>query len=73
LIEDHDLTVDYIVTPLEIIKCNTSGKKPAGIIWSKLEPGKVSSVNKILTGESCFVQVFFSPPLEWRYEPHWGC
>lgn len=41
LIEDHDVTVDYIVTPSEIIKCNRTKGKPTGIIWSKLEPNKV--------------------------------
>ena len=41
LIEDHDLTVDYIVTQTEIIECKNSRPKPAGIIWSKLEPVKV--------------------------------
>ncbi|XP_052764362.1 methenyltetrahydrofolate synthase domain-containing protein-like [Mya arenaria] len=44
LIEDHDLTVDYIVTPQEIIKCNRTRSKPSGIIWSKLEPLKLKRV-----------------------------
>ena len=41
LIEDHDLTVDYIVTQTEIINCKNRRPKPAGIVWSKLEPIKV--------------------------------
>jgi len=48
LIEDHDLTVDYIVTPKEIIKCNRTRAKPSGIIWSKLEPQKVCNIGVTL-------------------------
>ena len=44
LIEDHDLTVDYIVTQTEIINCRNRRPKPSGIIWSKLEPIKVSDL-----------------------------
>ena len=44
LIEDHDLTVDYIVTQTEIIECKNSRPKPEGIIWSKLEPVKVGNI-----------------------------
>ncbi|KAH3711249.1 hypothetical protein DPMN_070751 [Dreissena polymorpha] len=44
LAEDHDLSVDYIVTPKEIIKCNRKRSKPTGIIWSKLEPIKLKRV-----------------------------
>lgn len=41
--EDHDLTVDYIVTPTRIIECEKQ-KKPDGIIWSKLYPEKLEQV-----------------------------
>ena len=44
LIEDHDLTVDYIVTQTEIINCKNRRPKPAGIVWSKLEPIKVCKI-----------------------------
>jgi len=48
LIEDHDVTVDYIVTQSEIIKCNRTRGKPVGIIWSKLEPNRVSYITNSL-------------------------
>ncbi|XP_026855395.2 methenyltetrahydrofolate synthase domain-containing protein isoform X2 [Electrophorus electricus] len=37
LIESHDLTVDYILTPTRIIKTDCNHPKPGGIIWSKLD------------------------------------
>lgn len=36
LIESHDLTVDYILTPTRVIKTNCQRPKPQGIIWSKV-------------------------------------
>ncbi|CAG2216859.1 uncharacterized protein LOC143053441 [Mytilus galloprovincialis] len=44
LIEDHDVVVDYIITPTEIIKCNRTRKNPSGIIWSKITPEKLRRV-----------------------------
>ncbi|NXC25659.1 MTHSD protein, partial [Campylorhamphus procurvoides] len=35
LLGDHDLTVDYILTPTRIIKTNCKRPKPQGIIWHK--------------------------------------
>ncbi|KAJ0056211.1 hypothetical protein NL108_003511, partial [Boleophthalmus pectinirostris] len=35
LIESHDLTVDYILTPTRVIKTDCQLPKPQGIIWSK--------------------------------------
>nr|XP_055029384.1 methenyltetrahydrofolate synthase domain-containing protein isoform X2 [Misgurnus anguillicaudatus] len=37
LIEGHDLTVDFILTPSRIIKTECKRPKPQGIIWSKLD------------------------------------
>ncbi|KAA0714597.1 Methenyltetrahydrofolate synthase domain-containing protein [Triplophysa tibetana] len=37
LIEDHDLTVDFILTPTRIIQTECKRPKPQGIIWSKLD------------------------------------
>uniref|UniRef100_A0A3B4YA30 Methenyltetrahydrofolate synthase domain-containing protein n=1 Tax=Seriola lalandi dorsalis TaxID=1841481 RepID=A0A3B4YA30_SERLL len=37
LIESHDLTVDYILTPTRVIKTNCQLPKPQGIIWTKLK------------------------------------
>ncbi|KAM6300600.1 methenyltetrahydrofolate synthase domain-containing protein [Aegotheles albertisi] len=36
LLGDHDLTVDYILTPTRTIKTNCKRPKPQGIIWSKV-------------------------------------
>ncbi|CAL8351256.1 unnamed protein product [Merluccius merluccius] len=36
LVEQHDLTVDYILTPTRVIKTDCILPKPLGIIWSKL-------------------------------------
>ncbi|KAJ7995055.1 hypothetical protein DPEC_G00255920 [Dallia pectoralis] len=36
LIESHDLTVDYILTPTRVIKTDCQHPKPLGIIWTKL-------------------------------------
>ncbi|KFO06119.1 Methenyltetrahydrofolate synthase domain-containing protein, partial [Balearica regulorum gibbericeps] len=35
LLDDHDLTVDYILTPTRTIKTNCKRPKPQGIIWHK--------------------------------------
>uniref|UniRef100_A0A8D1U370 Methenyltetrahydrofolate synthase domain-containing protein n=1 Tax=Sus scrofa TaxID=9823 RepID=A0A8D1U370_PIG len=36
LLEDHDLTVDYILTPTRVIATGCARPKPARIIWSKI-------------------------------------
>ncbi|KAM8954963.1 LOW QUALITY PROTEIN: methenyltetrahydrofolate synthase domain-containing protein [Lycaon pictus] len=36
LLEDHDLTVDYILTPTRVIATGCERPKPAGILWSKI-------------------------------------
>ncbi|XP_032709696.1 methenyltetrahydrofolate synthase domain-containing protein isoform X2 [Lontra canadensis] len=36
LLEDHDLTVDYILTPTRVIVTGCERPKPTGIIWSKV-------------------------------------
>ncbi|XP_030060401.1 methenyltetrahydrofolate synthase domain-containing protein isoform X2 [Microcaecilia unicolor] len=36
LVADHDLTVDYILTPTRIIKTDCKRAKPQAIIWSKV-------------------------------------
>nr|CAI9696869.1 unnamed protein product [Rangifer tarandus platyrhynchus] len=36
LLEDHDLTVDYILTPTRVIITGCERPKPAGIAWSKI-------------------------------------
>uniref|UniRef100_A0A672SLD4 Methenyltetrahydrofolate synthase domain-containing protein n=1 Tax=Sinocyclocheilus grahami TaxID=75366 RepID=A0A672SLD4_SINGR len=43
LIESHDLTVDFILTPTRIIKTECTHPKPQGIIWSKVCISTLSS------------------------------
>ncbi|KAK3797748.1 hypothetical protein RRG08_020141 [Elysia crispata] len=40
LVEEHDLTVDYILTPTELIETGCTRPKPAGVIWDHLEVNK---------------------------------
>ncbi|XP_056240795.1 methenyltetrahydrofolate synthase domain-containing protein isoform X1 [Seriola aureovittata] len=44
LIESHDLTVDYILTPTRVIKTNCQLPKPQGIIWTKLDTEKLEKI-----------------------------
>ncbi|XP_038053058.1 methenyltetrahydrofolate synthase domain-containing protein-like [Patiria miniata] len=44
LIGSHDLTVDYILTPTETIRCDCDRPKPSGIVWSKLNAEKFSQI-----------------------------
>ncbi|XP_039989912.1 methenyltetrahydrofolate synthase domain-containing protein isoform X1 [Xiphias gladius] len=44
LIENHDLTVDYILTPTRVIKTNCQLPKPQGIIWTKLDTEKLQKI-----------------------------
>lgn len=41
LLEDHDLTVDYIITPTQVIKTGCKRSKPTGIVWANLEYEKL--------------------------------
>lgn len=44
LVQSHDLTVDYILTPTRVIKTNCQLPKPQGIIWSKLDAEKLEKI-----------------------------
>lgn len=44
LLEDHDLTVDYILTPTRVIATGCERPKPAGILWSKVGPVAISGL-----------------------------
>ncbi|XP_074470056.1 methenyltetrahydrofolate synthase domain-containing protein isoform X1 [Sebastes fasciatus] len=44
LMESHDLTVDYILTPTRVIKTSCQLPKPQGIIWTKLDPEKLEKI-----------------------------
>ena len=43
-VEEHDLPIDIIVTPKEIIRTNTDIKKPRGIIWDILDDEKIEKI-----------------------------
>lgn len=36
LLEGHDLTVDYILTPTRVITTGCTRPRPAGVVWSKV-------------------------------------
>ncbi|XP_006888847.1 PREDICTED: methenyltetrahydrofolate synthase domain-containing protein isoform X1 [Elephantulus edwardii] len=38
LLEDHDLTVDYVLTQTRVIRTGCRRPKPTGITWSKISP-----------------------------------
>ncbi|XP_059149973.1 methenyltetrahydrofolate synthase domain-containing protein-like [Physella acuta] len=40
LVDEHDMTVDFILTPNELIETKNSRVKPTGVIWSHLEVNK---------------------------------
>ncbi|XP_062404920.1 methenyltetrahydrofolate synthase domain-containing protein isoform X1 [Sardina pilchardus] len=44
LIEIHDLTVDYILTPTRIIKTGCTHPKPPGIVWSKVDADMLEKI-----------------------------
>ncbi|KAK7913035.1 hypothetical protein WMY93_013246 [Mugilogobius chulae] len=44
LIESHDLTVDYILTPTRVIQTDCQLPKPQEIIWSKLDIEKLEKI-----------------------------
>ncbi|XP_037103807.1 methenyltetrahydrofolate synthase domain-containing protein isoform X1 [Syngnathus acus] len=44
LMERHDLSVDYILTPSRVIKTNCLSPKPEGIIWTKLDTDKLEKI-----------------------------
>ncbi|XP_061883094.1 methenyltetrahydrofolate synthase domain-containing protein isoform X2 [Entelurus aequoreus] len=44
LMESHDLTVDYILTPSRVIQTNCQSRKPQGIIWTKLHTAKLEKI-----------------------------
>ncbi len=42
--EVHDIPVDYIVTPQEVIETHTSLPRPEGIYWKLLPPEKIEAI-----------------------------
>ncbi|XP_066098333.1 methenyltetrahydrofolate synthase domain-containing protein isoform X2 [Saccopteryx bilineata] len=51
LLEDHDLTVNYILTPTRVIATGCERPKPTGIVWSKI--GLVSVFSVTHFSEKC--------------------
>ncbi|NXI54593.1 MTHSD protein, partial [Chloroceryle aenea] len=47
LLDDHDLTVDYILTPTRTIKTNCKRPKPQGIMWHKARALSSEMLGKI--------------------------
>ncbi len=43
-IEPHDIPVDFIITPNEIIKCKTRLPRPKGIYWEYLNDEKLAAI-----------------------------
>lgn len=43
-LKPHDIQVDFIVTPEEIIECNTKLPRPAGIYWDYLDDEKIEAI-----------------------------
>ncbi|XP_054444905.1 methenyltetrahydrofolate synthase domain-containing protein isoform X1 [Pteronotus mesoamericanus] len=44
LLEDHDLTVDYILTPTRVITTGCTRPKPTGIMWSKISSAMMGRI-----------------------------
>ena len=40
----HDVFVDYVVTPEEVIKCSGEMPRPTGIYWEDLNTSKISKI-----------------------------
>ncbi len=51
--EEHDLTVDLVVTPNKVIETRARYAKPRGIVWSKIDLKKMRAISilKVLRGE----------------------
>ncbi|MGY3334463.1 hypothetical protein ACVW0K_000562 [Streptomyces filamentosus] len=43
----HDFSVDYIVTPDEVIRC-TNRRRPPGLVWDDLTAEKIAAIPVLL-------------------------
>jgi 5-formyltetrahydrofolate cyclo-ligase len=43
-LEDHDIAVDYIVTPTRVLATHRTRRRTAGIIWDKVTPEMMSAM-----------------------------
>ncbi len=41
--DEHDFTVDYLITPGEIIPCGPP-HRPTGVVWTTLDPDKIAAI-----------------------------
>jgi 5-formyltetrahydrofolate cyclo-ligase len=44
----HDFSVDLIVTPEEVIKCDPP-RRPSGVVWEDLDREKIASIPVLAT------------------------
>jgi len=43
-LKPHDISLDFIVTPDEIIKCKPKSRRPKGIYWEHLDEDKIDAI-----------------------------
>jgi 5-formyltetrahydrofolate cyclo-ligase len=43
-LKPHDVSLDFIITPSEIIKCKKKARSPKGIYWEYLDQGKIDAI-----------------------------
>jgi len=44
LVDSHDMTVDFIMTPTRVISCSQNLPRPGGIIWEKLTTSRINEI-----------------------------
>lgn len=40
----HDISLDWIATPDELIETNRTYPRPSGVLWDELEPEKLAAI-----------------------------
>jgi len=43
-LKPHDISLDFIVTPNETIKCKKKSRSPKGIYWDYLDQEKIEAI-----------------------------
>lgn len=46
--DEHDFTIDYVITSEEIISCGPS-YRPPGLVWSSLQPDQIAAIPVLVT------------------------
>ena len=49
---EHDVRVDYIVTPDEVIRCSQP-RRPNGVLWADLTPAKIAAIPILAARHAC--------------------